>query len=248
MIRSTTKPNKLFFRATVLAIGIAVAITVQKLSWQIAGINLPLFAAYPLVVTISLAFGAVAGVIATVLTLGDVLIGPGAEALAHCPVSARPALLIVFSVLCLLFCGMVALLERRRTVDLSSLLKDMGAAEERFRVLAAALETQLVFLLDHAGQIVGWYGGHCPLTGWTEREMLGMNLSALYPQGSAGEARAAFDLALAAEQGHCRSLGKRQHRTGSLFAAETTIAALQHSEGYCVVIRDMRAATMRRAA
>jgi hypothetical protein len=44
---------------------------------------------------------------------------------------------------------------------------------------------------------------------------------------------------MAAEQGYCRSIGDRRHRSGSLFAAETTLSALALSDGFCAVIRDL---------
>lgn len=248
MFGNMAKSDRVILRATVLVIGTFVAVTVQQLSQRVTGIDLPLSAAYPAVMTIALAFGAVPGVIATGIALAYALVGPGTVSLSHVPSSALPGVLILFLAYCLIFCGMVALLERRRTVDVSSLLKDLGAAEERLRLVANSMEAQLVLLLDHGGRIVGWYNGHCPLTGWTEREILGMSLSALYPAGPAGEARAAFDLALAREQGQCRSIGERRHRSGALFAAETTLSALWHSEGFCVVIRKTDTAPVRAAA
>jgi len=225
-----------------------MTIAVRNLSGQMSGLDLPLLWAYPAVVTVSLAFGALAGLIATAIALADVLIGPGAIAFSHFPVSTRPVVLIAFTGFSLLACAAAALFERRRTIDVSSLLNDLGAAEERLRLVANSMEAQLVLVLDQGGRIVGWYGGSCPLTGWTEREMLGMGLSALYPPGPAGEARAAFDLALAREQGQCRSTGERRHRSGALFAAQTHISALRSRDGFCVVIRDMRPAAPLRAA
>lgn len=223
----------------ILAVGLSASVSARYLLWLTSGLDRPLFTTLPAVFSAAVAFGPRGGAAATALAILYMQFGLSHADYSALTLATRVVMCGLFISLSLLVCAMVGLLQRANQVDMSSLLKELGQSEERLKAVIASLEGHRICLIDNSGRIVGWMGGPCKLTGWHERDMLGMDFAELYPAGIAGQAMADKALVMALDRGRSHTVGLCRTRQGDLFPAETTVTTLKHGEGFCAVIRDL---------
>lgn len=125
----------------------------------------------------------------------------------------------------------------RRAVDAETLALFVDSATDR-----------ALFLLDEHGNIKSWNRGAELLIGWGRDEILGRDGALLYPPPGAA-AKAAADLARAANTGRIREETWRVRKDGSEFLADVTMTTIRSDEGvprgYGIVLYDI---TDRKAA
>jgi PAS domain S-box-containing protein len=122
-------------------------------------------------------------------------------------------------------------------VGFSKITRDLSerkAAEERYRLLVAAVRDYAIFMLDPEGRVASWNVGAERLKGYTAEEILGKPFSVFYT----GQDRAAGlpeeELRRARETGEARAEGWRVRKDGSLFWAVVVVTAIRDYTGKLV--------------
>jgi len=112
-----------------------------------------------------------------------------------------------------------------------------------------------VFVTDPSGMISGWSPAAAGVTGYTAAEIVGSELSVLYPPEERAEGHPYSDLALAARRGRSERQGWLQRKNGRTIWTDTAITALRSQNGmvsgFACFIRDLaaqKAAEARRRA
>ncbi len=126
--------------------------------------------------------------------------------------------------------------------------KALQESEQNYTHLVQGLKDHAVFLLNSKGEILVWNPGAELITGYKEAEVLGEQVSHLFPSREQGlELDHAFDLVLSA--GTFKIEGWAGRKDGQPFWAETSLSKLMDAGGkmmgVSVIIRD---ATERRKA
>lgn len=186
------------------------------------GEDLPFFIAFPAVAVVALALGSRNGMLAAALAAAWLLAGAPPEGIDR-PWPIRLVLVGIFAAMSLLVCMLVEAKQKKRLIDTSSLMIELGMSEERLRLALDEMGERGVLVLDRAGTIVDANVGVRRLTGWTESELIGQPFAVLCPSVRASEA--AFDCS-------CRQ------KSGDTFTARLTLKELkQGPRGYFAVIR-----------
>lgn len=102
-------------------------------------------------------------------------------------------------------------------------------AAERYQLVVEGVRDYAIFLLDAEGRIASWNTGAERMTQWSEQEILGRPVSALYPP----DKRPTMEeiLQKAEEADHYEEEGVRLRKDGSTFEAFTTLTPLRHEDG-----------------
>ena len=115
-------------------------------------------------------------------------------------------------------------------------------SEERLRA-DTDLAGQGVIMLDAVGYVVGWNAGAESLTGYRADEIIGSDLSAIYPGESLDSDEPSHALKTAITLGTYEEEGWKRRKDGSRFWCQTSINALYDRdrtiEGFAVVLRDL---------
>jgi PAS domain S-box-containing protein len=104
-------------------------------------------------------------------------------------------------------------------------------------------------MLDPEGRVASWNEGARRLTGWSEDEILGCDLSVFYPAEDRRLGKPENELSVAAGDGHYEEEGWRIRKDGTRFWASVNVTPLEDENGtllgFAKVTRDL---TERRAA
>nr|WP_294522285.1 PAS domain S-box protein [uncultured Rhodopila sp.] len=136
----------------------------------------------------------------------------------------------------------VALLRigRERRILTERALQD---SEERFHQLVDGVQDYAIFMLDRHGRVASWNTGAQRIEGWSETEILGQDVSRVFPGEARDSGRPLRQLEIAAAQGSFREEAERVRKDGSRFWADVAITALHDEKGelrgYAQVIRDI---------
>lgn len=121
--------------------------------------------------------------------------------------------------------------------------------KDQLHLLFQNLSSYAVFLHDPEGQVTYWNPGAELILGYRAEEMIGCNISILYPQEEVTAGIPQREMKLALSPGRAEVEGWRLRKDGSRFWADITIIAMRDEEhrllGFGKIIRD---ATERRNA
>jgi PAS domain S-box-containing protein len=206
-------------------------------------IGLPYAAFLPAVLLVAFAAGLGPALLATALaaayTQYPVILGAGSFAAESTSDIIR---LLAFVSLGTISALAVALLRagRRKQMLTEQALLD---SEELFRQLVDGVDDYAIFMLDRHGQIASWNTGAQRIEGWSEKEILGQDVSLVFPPEARDRGRPNAQLKLAAAHGTFREEAERVRKDGSLFWADVAITALRDEKGdlrgFAQVIRDI---------
>jgi PAS domain S-box-containing protein len=116
-------------------------------------------------------------------------------------------------------------------------------SEERSRLLVENARDSAIVMLDPQGDVMTWNAGATEITGWRPEEMVGRNLSVLFPRDEAGAALARRTLEIAVGTGEHRVVSDQVRKDGSRFWADVTVTAVRDEEGqlrgFAQAIRDI---------
>ncbi len=116
-------------------------------------------------------------------------------------------------------------------------------SEERFRLLVEWVQDYAILMLEPDGRLASWNLGAQRITGYDAEEIIGRNISVLYPPEALGEGRPQRQLATARREGRATDEGWRLRKDGSRFWASVALTALPGEDGgirgFAKVVRDM---------
>src|SRR5438105_8356644 len=106
-----------------------------------------------------------------------------------------------------------------------------------------------MFMLDPKGRVISWNEGARRIKGYGATEIIGRHFSTFYPAEDVAAGKPAWELRVAATEGHVEDEGWRVRKDGTLFWANVIITALRNEKcellGFAKLTRDL---TERRAA
>ena len=109
--------------------------------------------------------------------------------------------------------------------------------------LVDGVQDYAIFMLDRHGRIASWNTGAQRIEGWSAAEILGQDISRVFPGEARDSGRPKAQLDIAAAQGSFREEAERVRKDGSRFWADVAITALRDEKGelrgYTQVIRDI---------
>jgi len=118
----------------------------------------------------------------------------------------------------------------------------LGKSEAKFRALVEAVKDYAICMLDTKGTITTWNSGAERITGYSDEEVIGKNVSILFPLEDRGD-NAAQELDHAKNEGHWEVEAIRVRKDGSTFWANIVVDPLYDGEGqltgFSKVIRDV---------
>jgi diguanylate cyclase (GGDEF)-like protein/PAS domain S-box-containing protein len=122
---------------------------------------------------------------------------------------------------------------------------ELGASEERFRLMVESVQDYAIFMLDPDGKVATWNAGARRLKGYEAEEIIGRHFSVFYPPEHVAAAKPQRELETAAADGRLEDEGWRVRKDGSQFFANVVITALRDEtgalRGYGKVTRDITA-------
>jgi PAS domain S-box-containing protein len=110
-------------------------------------------------------------------------------------------------------------------------LTERRAAEERYRLLVAAVRDYAIFMLDPEGHVASWNVGAERLKGYTAEQILGKPFSVFYTAQDRAAGKPEDELGRARETGEARDEGWRVRKDGSLFWAVVVVTAIRDYNG-----------------
>lgn len=125
-------------------------------------------------------------------------------------------------------------------VELVSSLTD---GDNVFRLLVESVRDYAIFHLDPRGYVQSWNEGARRIKGYEASEIIGRHFSVFYQPHEARQGKPAYELVVAADEGHWEEEGWRVRKDGTHFWAHVVITALYDHEdqlvGYAKVTRDL---------
>ncbi len=109
--------------------------------------------------------------------------------------------------------------------------QQLGASEERFKLLVEAVQDYAIFMLDPNGYIQSWNAGAQRIKGWSAAEAIGRHFSMFYPEEDVARDKPGLELAIARAEGRVEDEGWRVRKDGSRFWANVVITALTDATG-----------------
>ncbi len=100
-----------------------------------------------------------------------------------------------------------------------------------YREIVESVEDYAIMMLDPAGTVLTWNRGAEIICGYHADEIVGRNVSCLYPDEDARAGKPARDLVEAAQRGHVEEDGWRVRRDGSRFWANVVMRAIRGEGG-----------------
>jgi PAS domain S-box-containing protein len=219
----------------------AAAVSRYLLQEQLAALPYAIF--YPAILLVAVTAGLGPALLATV----------AAAAYTHYPILQRAGTfasentsdivrLFAFVSLGIISALAVALLRigRQKRLLTDQALHD---SEERFHKLVDGVQDCAIFMLDRQGRIASWNTGAQRIEGWSAAEILGRDISRVFPGEARNSGRPQQQLDIAAAQGSFREEAERVRKDGSRFWADVAITALHDEKGelrgYAQVVRDI---------
>ncbi len=116
------------------------------------------------------------------------------------------------------------------------------AETERYRLLAEEVRDYAILLLDREGCVVNWNAGATSMLGYSEAEMRGKDLTAIFTPEAREQNAHRKELQKAEAEGRAEDIGWHMRKDGSRFWANGVLTALRDKDGqlrgYAKVIRD----------
>ncbi len=116
-------------------------------------------------------------------------------------------------------------------------------SEDRFRLMAEAVQDYAIFMLDPEGYVSTWNTGAKRIKGYEATEIIGRHFSCFYPEKNIRAGKPGRDLQVAAEQGRFEDEGWRVRNDGSVFWANVIITPIRDEAnkliGFAKVTRDV---------
>jgi PAS domain S-box-containing protein len=116
-------------------------------------------------------------------------------------------------------------------------------SEDRFRLMAEAVQDYAIFMLDPEGYVSTWNTGAKRIKGYQAAEIIGRHFSCFYPEKNIRAGKPGRDLQVAAEQGRFEDDGWRVRKDGSVFWANVIITPIRDEAnkliGFAKVTRDV---------
>jgi PAS domain S-box-containing protein len=110
-------------------------------------------------------------------------------------------------------------------------VEQLGASEERFRLLVESVKDYAIFMLDPKGKIASWNAGAQKIKGYEAKEIIGQHFSKFYPPEDLAWNKPAWELEQAILAGRFEDEGWRLRKDGTRFWANVTITALWDEQG-----------------
>lgn len=104
-------------------------------------------------------------------------------------------------------------------------------SEERFRLLADAVQEYAIFMLDAHGRVSSWNHSAERMKGYKNSEIIGRHFSVFYPEEDRLARKPQLGLEIAAKEGRLEDEGWRIRKDGSRFWANVVITALRDDAG-----------------
>lgn len=116
-------------------------------------------------------------------------------------------------------------------------------SEDRFRLMAEAVQDYAIFMLDREGHVSTWNSGAQRVQGFQAADIIGKHFSCFYSDEETRAGKPSRDLRIAAEQGRFEDEGWRRRQDGSTFWANVIITPIRDDTrkliGFAKVIRDV---------
>ena len=116
-------------------------------------------------------------------------------------------------------------------------------SEDRFRVMAEAVQDYAIFMLDPEGHVSTWNGGAERVTGYHASEIIGKHFACFYPEEDIQSGKPVRELAVAAQEGRLEDDGRQRRKDGSIFWANVIITPIRDDTkkliGFAKVTRDV---------
>jgi PAS domain S-box-containing protein len=143
--------------------------------------------------------------------------------------------------------------EAGRHVGFGNLIHDLTEAkraehalrwsENRFRLMAEAVQDYAIFMLDPEGHVSTWNTGAKRIKGYKAEEIIGRHFSCFYPEEDIRAGKPARELVDAVAQGRFEDEGWRVRKDGSTFWANVIITPVRDETkkliGFAKVTRDI---------
>jgi PAS domain S-box-containing protein len=104
-------------------------------------------------------------------------------------------------------------------------------SEERFRLLADAVQDYAIFMLDTHGRVSTWNKSAERIKGYKNSEIIGRHFSIFYPEEDRLARKPQRELEIATKEGRLEDEGRRIRKDGSRFWANVIITALRDDTG-----------------
>src|SRR6201999_485755 len=102
----------------------------------------------------------------------------------------------------------------------------LNFSEERFRLMVQNVKDYAIFVFDTEGTVLSWNEGAQHLTGYSENEILGKNISIFYTAEDKAKGTPNLNMQMAKKTGHYEQEGYRVKKDGSPFWANVTYSAI----------------------
>jgi PAS domain S-box-containing protein len=116
-------------------------------------------------------------------------------------------------------------------------------SEDRFRLMAEAVQDYAIFMLDPEGYISTWNRGAERIKGYKAAEIIGQHFECFYPEEDVRAGKPRMELKVAVEQGRFEDEGWRRRKDGSEFWANVIITPVRDETneliGFAKVTRDI---------
>jgi PAS domain S-box-containing protein len=116
-------------------------------------------------------------------------------------------------------------------------------SEDRFRLMAEAVQDYAIFMLDPEGNVSTWNSGAKRIKGYAAEEIIGRHFSCFYPEEDIRAGKPARELVDAVQQGRFEDEGWRKRKDGSKFWANVIITPVRDDTGkligFAKVTRDV---------
>ena len=116
-------------------------------------------------------------------------------------------------------------------------------SEDRFRLMAEAVQDYAIFMLDPEGHVSTWNTGARRINGHEASEIIGRHFSCFYPEADVWAGKPRRQLEVAAEHGRYEDEGWRVRKDGSAFWANVIITPVRDETnkliGFAKVTRDV---------
>jgi PAS domain S-box-containing protein len=104
-------------------------------------------------------------------------------------------------------------------------------SEERFRLMAEAVQDYAIFMLDPDGYVSTWNTGAERIKGYKAAEIIGCHFSCFYPESEIRSGKPGRELEAAVAHGRFEEEGWRRRKDGSAFWANVTITPVRDETG-----------------
>jgi PAS domain S-box-containing protein len=141
------------------------------------------------------------------------------------------SVLVLGTLLGLLVAAAAAWSLQRRNTGRGQAEAALRDSEEQYRMLLDGVQDHAIFMLDPGGRIVSWNAGAERIQGYSVEQIIGRNLSCLFPAEDIQRGRPQEVLAIAAASGRHEEQGMRVRKDGSRFLANVTCTALRDPAG-----------------